>query len=154
MGYTIIDVLDKLIKVKEIGHNMYAAIVAGEETNARIKTVAKVFAIEKNKHIMTYKSLRNQMITENFEEIDFDIYDKVSKLISRFNYAYPENIMDIKEFLRFSLKFEKENLALVINIQGLFVRTLKDIDSSAYNVLAEIIKEEEKHIRSIEIFVK
>ncbi|AKL95973.1 hypothetical protein CACET_c25280 [Clostridium aceticum] len=154
MGYTIIDVLDKLIKVEENGHNMYAAIGAKDSIDVKTKLVLRVFEKEQNKHIVIYKKLREQAAKKNLEEIDFDIYDKVSNLISKFIYSYPENIVDVKDLLRFFFNLEKEKLALTISIQGLLVRRLKDMDSHAYNALTEIIKEKEKYVGDIQIFLK
>ena len=73
-----------------------------------------------------------------------------------FNFIHPTllEIGDIQQLLHFALDFEKQNLALVMSIQGLLVRGLNGNSSITYNVLTEIIDEEKKHIDDIERFIR
>ncbi len=155
MAYTIIDLIDKFILIERSGYEMFMRMAADEGTEERIKTLARVFAKEEERHVETYTNLREEIAAEADIEIDLRIYDRVTKFIYEFiNNNKAVSNLDIKGMLEFCLEFEKENLALVISVQGIFVNEKKGADNKCYNVLTEIIHEEEKHIKNIEFFLK
>lgn len=155
MAYTIKDLLDKFILIEKNGYDMFINIAKSESSNEKMKTIARVFANEEKRHREMYKNLKEAIINENNIEIDFQIYDKASKLALQFlNNDRITNPQNLKELLIFSLNFEKENLALVLSIQGYLVKEQKDASTEKYKVLDEIIREEQKHIKSIEAFLE
>ena len=52
-----------------------------------------------------------------------------------------------------ALDFEKQNLALILRIQGLLVKQLEDIETVTYNALKLLVEEEQKHIKALEAFL-
>ncbi|HHT98077.1 MAG TPA: hypothetical protein GXZ90_09325 [Clostridiales bacterium] len=153
-GYTILDILDKLIVIEEKGYKMYDTIYLREDIDEKIKLVAKILAAQELKHIQLYKRIKKTTEEGELPSIDFDIYDQASQLLSNFLHPVLLDVENIKELLRFSLDYEKQNLALIITIQGLLVRGLDGSNSVTYNVLGEIIEEQQKHIQNIEGFIR
>lgn len=155
MAYTVIDVIDKFILIEKSGYEMFMKMAADEGADERIKTLARVFANEEKRHAEVYEKLKSEIAGENDIEIDFLVYDKVTKFMYEFiNSHKPVTGTDIRGMLEFCLEFEKENLALVMSVQGIFVDEKKGTDTKIYNVLTGITTEEEKHIKNIELFLK
>ncbi len=89
------------------------------------------------------KILKKNIKTLEKEDIDFFIYDKISARIQQFKFNMNITKMDnVKELINFSIDFEKENLALLIDIQGQLVRKETDTNMLSYNVMGKIINEE------------
>lgn len=153
MGYTIIDLLEKIIIIEQKGYEMYKAITLMEDIDEKIKVVARILASEEERHMQLYKKLKNEIKAETIPSIDFDIYDKASNLINSFRYPHSEHMVDIQQLLRFALDFEEQSISLLISIRGLLVRGSDSAGTLSYNVLAGIIKEEQKHIENIERFL-
>ena len=153
--YTIIDVIDKLIAIEKSGYELYRKMSENIEYEERVKILAKVFSNQENRHIKTYENLKDRASKYNDIDIDFSIYDKAAKIIYEFaRLQTQKDIKSIKELLEFSLMFEKENLALVLSIRGIFVKSQKDSETRNYEILSEIIKEEQKHVKDIEMLLK
>ena len=153
--YTIIDLIDKLIIIERSGYELYREMAENIEYEERVKILAKVFSNQESKHIKTYENLKDRASKHNDIDIDFSIYDKAAKIIYEFSRLQTrKDIKSIKELLEFSLMFEKENLALVLSIRGIFVESQKDSETRNYEILSEIIKEEQKHVNDIEMLLK
>lgn len=153
--YTVVDLIDKLIQIEKVGYELYMKIAQDLGNEERVKILAKVFSMQEKRHIKIYEDLKKRASEYDDIDIDFNIYDKAAKLIYGFSRLHTEkNISNTKELLRFSLMFEKENLALVLSIRGLFVKTQEDSETKNYKVLSEIIEEEQKHINDIENLLK
>jgi rubrerythrin len=153
--YTVIDLIDKLIEIEKSGNELYIRMSANAQAEERVKIVAKVFSNQESKHVDIYENLRKSVYEYKDIEVDFNIYDKAVKLIYEFSrLKITKDITKVKDLLEFSLMFEKENLALVLSIRGLFVKSQQDLDTGNYKILSEIIKEEQKHIRDIEALLK
>lgn len=153
--YTIVDLIDKLIEIEKSGYELYMEMSANSQAEERVQIVAKVFSNQESKHRGIYESLRNSAYAYKDIEIDFNIYDKAAKLIYEFSkFKTKKSITNIKELIEFSLMFEKENLALVLSIRGLFVKSQQDLDKGKYKILSQIIEEEQKHVRDIEALLK
>ncbi len=56
-------------------------------------------------------------------------------------------VTDIKELINFARDFSKENLALLVDIQGQLIRKEIDTNMLAYNIIGKIIKETRKTFR-------
>lgn len=154
MPYTIVDLLDKFIIIEQNGYEMFLKIAGLDNIPANIKTIAKVFAKEELRHIELYKNLKDEISGRTDIELGFDIYDKASKLISEFLKVFQQSKTEnIKEILEFSLDFEKENLALLLSIQGLLVSS-DNSQSKSYKVFSEIINEELIHVENVNYFIK
>ncbi len=154
MPYTIVDLLDKFINIEQNGYEMFLKIAGLDNMPANIKTIAKVFAKEELRHIELYKNLKDEKSGRTDMELGFDIYDKASKLISEFSKVFQQSKTEnIKEILEFSLDFEKENLALLLSIQGLLVSS-DNSQSKSYKVFSEIINEELIHVENVNYFIK
>lgn len=155
MAYTTTDLIDKFILIEHSGYQMFMKMAADEGADERLKTLARVFANEEKRHAEVYEKLKKEICGELDIEIDFHVYDKVTKFIYEFINSH-KNVgsVDLRGMLEFCLEFEKENLALVMSVRGIFVDEKKGSDSMIYDVLTEIIGEEEKHIKNIEGFIK
>lgn len=157
MAYTIIDLLDKLIALEQAACKMYKDIAAlDNKKTPAFKTIINVFIKEEKRHIAYYQNLKNE--ASNFEDIviDFDIYDKAYSLVNEFRnrIAIPSGVETVKELLRFALDFEKRNVALLLDIQGRLVKSKEDREKASYKILSDLISEEEKHVKNLELFVK
>lgn len=153
MGYNIVDILDKLIIIEKKGYIIYHAISQMENVEEKIKVVARILADQEARHVQLYKKIKKITEKGDMPAIDFDIYDQASQLISGYTTPPSVHMVDIQQLIRFALDFEKQNLALVMRIQGLLVRGLGGEESVSYKVLTEIIKEEQKHIQDLEGFI-
>lgn len=155
MGYTVVDLLDKFISIEQAARELYTKVANEADVPEKVKTIAKVFAIEENRHIELYKNLRERVKDDPDIFIDFSIYDRASKLISDFaKFTKSLNAKDTNELIDFFLNFEEENLAMLIIIQGILVQSKEDEETTKYKVLAELIKEEQKHIDQVSVFKK
>ncbi|MCR1933452.1 hypothetical protein ACQX0N_01275 [Clostridium tepidum] len=154
MGYNIIDIIDNLIYIEEKGYNMFKEISENCK-DSKVSIVAKTIANQENKHIQYYENLKENIKTLEKEDIDFFIYDKISARIQQFKFNMNITKMDnVKELINFSIDFEKENLALLIDIQGQLVRKETDTNMLSYNVMGKIINEEKKHIELLNPYYK
>lgn len=152
--YNIIDLIDKLIAIEKSGHELYLKISESKDIDERVKIMAKVFSDQEKRHMQVYEDLKKRVYPYKDIDIEFSIYDKAAKLIYEFSALQTrKSIHNIKDIMEFSLGFEKENLALVLSLRGLFVRSQQDMETKNYEILSEIIKEEQKHIQNIEPYV-
>jgi len=153
--YTIIDLIDKLSKIDEEQYELYLQIYENIETRNSLKIIAKVLFNEEKKHLAGFQELKESSSTFSDIDIDIDfdfaIYDRAVELIYEFSKIKSKiPIANVTELLEAALIFEKENLSLVLIVQGLFVKLYKDVETRNYIILSEILKEEQKHIDVIE----
>ncbi|EJO5347591.1 hypothetical protein NRP93_001678 [Clostridium botulinum] len=153
MGYKVIDIIDNLIYIEKKGFRMFKKI-SENCRDTRVSIVAKTIANQENKHTEYYENLKNNIKDSDTEDIDFFIYDKISSRMQQFKFSMniPE-MNNIKELINFSINFEKENLALLVDIQGQLIRKETDTNMLAYDVIGKIIKEEEKHIQLLKPYL-
>ncbi len=152
--YTIIDIIVKLIEIEKKSLELYRLLKNNSNVNQRVRLAAGVFAREEERHINIYEDIKNEI--SNFEDIniEFDIYDSVSKLILEFKRGLEVyEAQEVKELLINALAFEQKKIALIISIQGLLVRKMEDAQTNSYKALTRIIEEEEEHIKMIETFL-
>ena len=153
--YTIDNLIDKLIKIEEEGSNLYLIISENNNIEKKLQIMTKVLSNEEKKHIIIYEGFKKNSTTYDNIEIELTTYDRAVELIYEFSKVKTKNnIKNVRELFKFALIFEKENLALVLIISGLFVKTHEDINSKNYMIISEIIKEEQKHVNLIEDIIK
>lgn len=152
--YTIIDVLDKIIDIEKKSLELYKMLKDSPNISGHVKLVAGTFIREEIRHIETYNKIKKEIMNKDDIQLDFDVYDNISKIIIDFRkgLTYTE-ADDVKQLLMSALDFEEKNLALVIRIQGLLVKKKEDTETNSYKVLSRIIKEEKKHIDMIKEFL-
>ncbi len=154
MSYTIVDLLDRFISIEQSGYKMFMDITTMKGVQEKVKTMARIFAIEEKKHIEVYQNLKTKLEKEPEIEVDFFIYDKASTII--FQYTKINRTVETEspqKLLEDCLAFEKDNLALLLSIKGVFIKSKADTNSPNYKVISQIIAEEQKHVRSIEAFI-
>lgn len=151
MGYNVMDLIDKAIAIAIKKKTLYENIDKDNKNFPPINIMSKVFISRNDKTIIYYKELKNKIGHENLEDIDFQIYDKMSFLINEFNRrTYSAKIHNIKDYLKFSLGLEKDMLSLLLDIKGRFVVGKDDINTTTYRLLSEIIDNKSNQIKMIE----
>ncbi|MBS4536393.1 hypothetical protein GOQ29_12270 [Clostridium sp. D2Q-14] len=154
MAYSIIDILNKLIKTEEKIKKVYVNI-ANSTDMRRIEIISRILVKEKERHIRYYEDIKKENSSGANQHIDFDIYDKISFLINQFNIRIVDKKFDtLEQLLNYALEYEEMNKGLLIDMQGRLLRTKKDNTTVAYKVLSEIIFEREKNIMNIKYFIK
>lgn len=151
MGYNVIDLIDKAINIAARRRSIFENIGQEKCDIPSIKIISKVLAKEVTTTIEYYETLKKEVDNVEFEEIDFWTYDKMSFLINEFNKKiYVPDINSVREYLKFSLNLEKDTYALLIDVQGRFVKNSDDIHTKTYKILSYIIDNINKHIKTLE----
>lgn len=156
MGYTIIDIIDKLIMIKNKTRQIYLNISNINREDKAFNLVAIALMKIQEKHIQYYKELKKN-IGKDVEQIDFWIYDKISFLINEYKNKVDileVNPKNMEEILNLALDFEKKNSALIIDIQGRLVSKEVDVQTKTYSVLSEMIKKEEKYLNDLKSIIE
>lgn len=157
MGYNVIDLINKTIKIANWKKTMYESIGQGKcgTESIPIQLMSNVLAKDIDKTIKYYEELKDEVNKANFEEIDFYIYDKISFLIDQFNKKIcVTDINNVKGYLKFSLNLERDCKSLLIDIQGRYVQNTSDIQTKTYNILSDMIIKKEYLITSLEKIIK
>ena len=153
--YTVIDIIDKLIEIEKNLLKLYELLQKDSNTNERVKLAAGVLAREEGRHIQIYEGIKKEVADFKDIEIEFDIYDSVSKIIIEFKRGLVcSKVTDVKNLLACALDFEQRNIALIIRIQGLLVRKIEDTETNSYKALTKIAQEEEQHVKMLEVFFR
>lgn len=151
MGYSIIDIIDKSVAIANKRKELYTEISVQNNLLPSIKILSKVLADNVNKTLLYYQRLKEEVNNDDTEKIDFAIYDKISFLINQFNLrVYSTDATTPKEFLCFSVYFEKEILALFLDIQGRLITHASDTTSKTYIILTDMIKIKTNLIHDLE----
>ena len=155
MGYNVIDLIDKAIKVATRKKNIYESIGKDKCDIPCIEIMSKVLVKEIDKTIKYYEELKNEISEGEFDEIDFYIYDKMSFLIDEFDKkTYVTEINNVKEYLKFSLDLEKDGKSLLIDVQGRFVKNTSDLNTKTYEILSNMIDNKARNIALLEETLK
>ena len=154
MGYNIIDIMDKAIAIAYTRKELYTGVSNQNHQPPAIKILSKVLADNVDKTLLYYEKLKKELNHKEIEIIDFAIYDKISFLIGQFNLRlHTTDATTPKEFISFSLNFEKEILALFLDIQGRLIKNANDTNSTAYIILSDMIKTKTKLIEDLESLI-
>jgi len=149
--YTIIDLIDKLGEIDKEQYELYLRISQNIKFEGRLQVMSKVFSNQEKQHLIMFEELKKISSTYNDIEIEFSIYDRAVELIYEFSKIKTKiDINTVEELFKAALIFEKENLALVIIIIGLFVKLHNDVKTRNYIILSEIMKEEQSHVNLIQ----
>ncbi|MBC8060890.1 MAG: hypothetical protein H7Y18_09510 [Clostridiaceae bacterium] len=155
MGYNVIDLIDKAIKVSIRKKEIYKSIGKENCDIPSIQIMSKVISKEIDKTIKYYETLKVEIGDVEFEEIDLYIYDKMSFLIDEFNKrVYVTKINNVKEYLKFSLELEKDVQSLLIDVQGRFVKSTSDLHTKTYEILTFMINNKAQNIATLEKTLK
>ena len=155
MGYNVIDIINKGIDIASRRKTIFENIELEKCDIPSIKIISKVLIKEVDRTIEYYNILKKEIGNEEFEEIDFAIYDKMAFLINEFNKRiFVPEITNVREFLEFSLDLEKDAYSLLIDIQGRFVKKTSDIHTKTYKILSDIINNIDSHITTLEKTLK
>lgn len=152
MNYTSSDLIDKLINIEHIALEIYIKIEEKYRAESQLIGIV-VRAIEKQeeKHIEYYENLKNDLEGRVKDSIDFHLYDKVSNLLFEFkNQMQLPELDNVQDLVGFALKFEKNNIALLLDVQGRLLEKMDDVNNIIYNVISKIISEEEEHEKMFE----
>lgn len=154
MGYDIRDVIDKALNVASKRKALYASLM-DINPDVRIRFVINTLLIQVDKDINSFYELKQSITDDIAEEIDFDIYDKISSLVYQFNRTLIKpNIRNSEDLLNFALDSEEKLYALFVDIQGRLVKDNVLVESQAYLMLNKIIEVREKNIKNIKYFIK
>lgn len=152
MAYTIFDLIQKLIDIEKDALEIYKKIEEKAKDESKvICIVARAIEKEEQKHIEYYEKLRNNLREELDEAIDFYLYDRVAKLLFEFRSRMQlPKIDNVQDLIRYSLEFEKNNIGLLLDIQGRLLEKMDDVNNNVYKVITKIIEEEKKHEKMFE----
>ena len=154
MAYNVLDLIDKAIDIVSNKLNIYKQILMEEDLNTTV-LVRNAYIKECEKSILHYKELKSKLQNRELEEIDFVVYDKISFLINEFNSKHGnKKVANKKELNEFTLNYEKDSLALLIDVQGRLIRKESDTTSIAYEVINKIIKKKKAYIRNLKEYIK
>ena len=85
MAYNVLDLLNKAINIAEKRKRTYNEAILNISKNSSLYILINVLIKNIDRTIEYYKKLKLETNTVTGEEIDFDIYDKISFLINEFN---------------------------------------------------------------------
>ena len=155
MQYTSLDLLNKAINITRRRKKIYEEIERNENSNISVKIISKVLIKEVDRNIEFYNALIKRTSLDEFENIDFIIYDKISFLIDEFNNKeYKSEIKDVRTCIIFAITLEKDIYSLIINIQGRLVQGTKDTFSQIYKNLSDVINHKVSYIAMLEKILK
>ncbi len=152
MNYTLSDLIQKLIDIEKDFFNIY--VILEEKSNNKSSTIYAVIKVikkrEKN-HIKYYEKLKDDLTNELNESIEFYLYDKISKLLSEFKlYIHLPEIKSVQDLIKYTVEFKRDNIGLLLDIQGRLLEKMDDVNNNVYRILSQIIKDEEKHEKMFE----
>lgn len=155
MGYNVIDLIDKSIDIANRERKIYETIAEENFNIPPIKILSKVLIAHVDKDFKYFEDLKRNLMNVEVEDIDFGIYDKMSFLINEFNKKiYIKKVINARDYLEFSLNFQKDVYSLLIDIQGRSVKCTDDVSTETYKTLSYMINNKVKHIAVLEKFLK
>ncbi|MCT4605478.1 MAG: hypothetical protein N4A64_05105 [Marinisporobacter sp.] len=154
MAYTGIDLIKKAIIIAKKRCEVYKNISKAMEKNLKVRIVANILVRNVKKNIEHYEKLKIQLENDD-ETIDFDTYDKISSLFNKFSRRFENpDIRNMEDVLEFSLSFERQVVALYVDIQGRLVKNAEDTEKKAYKILSSIIEDKKNHIKNLQMYIK
>lgn len=155
MAYTIVDIIDKSIEISNRRAKAYERIEKENEDVPYVKIVSKVVIKEAHKTMKYYEDCKHIAGDDEFEEIDFNTYDKISFLINQFNERnYSLEFTNAKDYFKNLLDFQRDVRTLYVDIQGRLVKNADDVHKRTYQILSDMIKYKTEQIRKLEEVLK
>lgn len=155
MGYTIEDLLEKMLLIEQKAKTFYKNVCQMSSNLPKVELAASVLAKEEDRHIEYYKNLKSSFANTENIEISLDVYDKASSLIIEFkNKIINPNATSVQELLKFALDFENENIALIIKIRDRLAGIGNENNTRSNEILSILLEEERRHVRNIKKFIK
>lgn len=155
MAYNIIDILEKTITIANKRKNIYLNVYYKGEESIKFQLAKNILVKSVEKEIRYYETLKRELQYKDLEDIDFDIYDKISFLMNQFNEKLKcEEIDSIKKIFDWTVSLHKDVLALYVSIQGRLVRNQKYAETLTYEILSNVLAEKRKTIGEFERLLK
>ncbi|MFD3158160.1 hypothetical protein ACFIJ5_15110 [Haloimpatiens sp. FM7330] len=155
MAYNIVDIIDRVMCICEKRLKVYLDIKRNQIENTTMKLVTNVFINQEKNKIKYYEKFKSEIVIRELREIDFHIYDKISSLMTQFNYRINcTDISSVDKIVHCSLEMDKDILALFIDIRGRLVVKKEDSESLEYEILTNIIEKQEKYIKDLEKMIR
>jgi hypothetical protein len=145
-----------MIYIEQKRKEIYIQIANENFQNKLISIIVKTLLKNLDRNLTYYTKEKEYIEQENLSEvINFLLYDKILFLINKFKkrLAKPD-ITNVKSLLKFSISWENQVYALLIDIQGRVIEKEEDIGTNTYILLTKLIKEKEEYIKSLEAFAK
>ncbi|EKQ56682.1 MULTISPECIES: hypothetical protein [unclassified Clostridium] len=153
MNYTISDLIQKLIDIEKDILSILKRIEHLPQNKLKVVgIIARAIEKQEQKHIQYYEQIKNNLCGELNETIDFFFYDKVAKLLYEFRshiQEYPQ-INNAQDLIKYAVGLKKDNIGLLLDIQGRLLGKADDVNNNVYKVIEQIIKEEEKQEKMFE----
>lgn len=148
MGYSVIDILEKVIMLEnKIQNNINEAIDLNSKNVNMLNALSKVLKKESDKRVKIFNSIVDENKNKDLAEIDFMSYDKISFLFNEYNQKMMYRKVDNpKEYLIYAKDLALEKYSLLVDIQGRLMNNTQDNFSNTYDVLTELIKNTENQI--------
>lgn len=155
MSYTVLDLIDKVIYMIGKKKDTCRSILDETEKDTSVYILMSVLMKSLDTSAKYYINLRKEVRMEDLDKIDFVIYDKMSFLMNEFNNKtiFAESV-SVKNIINSWVSFQKDALALYIDIQGRLVKNQDDVKTNTYKIIANMINEKKKYIKSLEDFAK
>lgn len=151
MGYNVLDLIDKAINIAQKRKEIYQSISTEKSDILSFSILSNVFIKSADKSIQFYEALKKEIGNTELEEIDFEIYDKMSHLANEFQKrVYKAEFKRVWQYLEFSLDLERDIYSLFIDIQGRFIKKSNDVETNTYKILSSIIESKIKYIEALE----
>jgi predicted RNA-binding protein YlqC (UPF0109 family) len=156
MAYSVSDIIEKLILIEKDSMGVYYEISEKfKESIPAVSIIARALGREEEKHIRYYETIKENVAAYQHEEIDFYLYDKAAKLL----YEYKERIhtpeiSKVQDLIKYALSFEKNNMGLLIDIQGRLMDNIQYIGKMSYEIISKMIEEEREHVRELEKLIQ
>lgn len=155
MSYNGIDLIDKAINIAQREKKQYEDIGKEKSNIEALRIMSVVLAKDADKTIKYYEELKKLMSSEDLDDIDIYIYDKMAFLINEFNKKnHKPQINNVKDYIGYSLLLEKDVLTLLIDVQGRFINNEKDVHTKTYDILSKLIENKKKHVSDFEYLLK
>lgn len=151
MGYSVIDILEKVIKLESnIQNNLNEAIDLTCKNGSMLNVLSKVLKTESNKRIKIFNSILDENRNKELEEIDFMSYDKISFLFNEYKQKLILRKVDnSKDYLLYAQDLALEKYSLLVDIQGRLMNNTHDKFSNTYMVLTKLIKNTESQVETL-----
>jgi sugar phosphate isomerase/epimerase len=152
VNYKLSDLIQKLIDIAKDILKIYIKIEEKFKGKSQvICIIARAMEKQEQKYIEYYEKLKNDLVGELNESIDFYLYDKAAKLLYEFKMHIEQpKINNVQDLIKFAVEIEKNNIGLLLDIQGRLLGKMDDVNNNIYKVFSMIIKEAEKHEKMFE----